>query len=303
MTYVTGNTSNTSNPAKDFMELVLHPGLVTGGFAYVEEVLQSGTNRIYKSPAAANGVGDWYLITSRSADTSTTVNYGICEVYDSGTHTAFKWAPGVPAGGMTLPADRSHYTTTGTTDLRSVAAPANQEMRSSLATAAHGYIASFNVKRIVVSTRIVSTDSMTYLGLYDPLSVGLLNHFPLMGGRAASSGAVCNTWYTREMGTGVSVGYSAGNGSFVRSTSMDGYDTVGTLLSTDPYIGKPLISRIYNPASQSKAGNRGVMIGVYRGLSAFAWGDVANIDWSGTAMTATCIYSGGTNNILVDQAM
>jgi hypothetical protein len=310
MTYFTGSTSNTSTPAKDFMEITLHPNLLTAGFTYVEEVLGPTTNttRIYKSASASNGVGDWYLIVNRLADTSTQVLFGVCEDYDAVGHLAKKWAPISVIAGQTLPADRSHYTTAGTAPNSAV----YNNWNIATALSAHAYVLSLHPKRIVVATKVVSAESSVYVGLYDPVLPALANHFPLCVSAQGNSSNIANSSFTREPGTGTSVATSNGRGTFTDVKTVLPAQSASTTPITaevqqvDGYQGKPTLGRVYMPASQSKAGTRGLAIGLYAASNAFAWGDIANTDWAGTTVTATCIdtyhFSGAGSLRLVDQA-
>jgi hypothetical protein len=296
MGYFSGTTSTTSAPSKDFIELVLHPNLITSGFTYVEEYVgASYTDRIYKSSSASNGVGDWYLILERDNNTTgTTIRYGVCEDYDIATHFVKKWAPYNVSGSQTLPADRSHYTTAGI----KVDTGSCTDVINTIGTP-FPWIASLHPKRVVISTRPSSASTM-YAGLYDPISSAVANHFPLVSSGSQSNWSA-GTCYTREPGTGTSVTTGSGRGTFTDQILFYNWAPASNISSIDGYHLKPTISRSMLPASQSKQGYRGYGIGVYScPTTGFVWGDIVNIDWAGTPVTATCVYS---NAKLVDQAM
>lgn len=306
--YLTGSTANTANPAKDFMEITLHPNLLTAGFTYVEEVVSAGTSRTYKSATASNGVGDWYLVVFRTSDNTTSVQTAVCEDYDSTGHLAKKFAPYNVTAGQTLPADRSHYTTAGVAP-NTLFGGATWSV--GVSTSAHSYVLSLHPKRAVISTRVGSQDYVSYAGLYESMLTGVANHFPLCVSVAITASTAPYTSYTREPGTGTTVATASGQGTFTANkplggnTAVNSWTQAGPTNTLDGYHLKPTVSRILAPPSQTKnPGSRGMGYGVYGAASnTFAYGDVATIDWSGSTVTATCISAqSGNVQLLVDQA-
>lgn len=304
MTFVSGTVSLSSNFAKDLMELYVHPNMTAAGFTYVEELTTSGTQRVYKSPVASNGVGDWYLSVHRAANNSTSISFAVSEDYDSTGHLMKKFAPmpGSVTASQTLPADFSHYTTAG------VAPSTLTHTNFSLdcATATFLYMISFNTKRCVITTRSTA-NRILYAGLYEPTLPGLANHFPLMIASNTSTGSPSTCSYSREMGTTTSAA-ADGNGAGTFTTRFDtgalaGYSLTSPVYATDGYLSKPTVARLYCEGSSLKTSKRGLLYGMYGGVpAAWAYNDTANITWGGTSITGACILSAGTNALIVDQA-
>lgn len=302
MAYTEGTTAATANPARD-LALLLHTALLAAGFTYIEEVLgpTTRTTRVYKSAAADNGVGDWYLIVCRTSDAGTTLYFGVGEDYDVIGHLVKKWAPDMVTAGQTLPADRSHYTTAGTGPR--LAAEHTSPRTVSTATTAHPYVFSLNPKRVVVATK-AGTETGVYAGLYEPILPAAADHFPLMVSVLGAVTGAADTAYTREPGTGTTVATSGGAGTFTSGVPGSLWSRLGAAALSDGYAGKPSVVQLLVPPSQSKTGQRGSPYGLFGGDRAFAFGDLVNITWSGDVIATTCIYHSTTasRELLVDRA-
>lgn len=168
MAYSTGTTESDSYPAKTFMESIIHPLMTANGWTYVEEYVSSGrTARIYKSPATGNGVADFYVTVYRSSDSGTAVAFGVGEVYDTGTHRLMKYAP---YSSNTVP-NSSDYTIVDASGKDPTLGESSSFYNPSvnLSTTGHSWWLSVNVKRLIVATRVASTDYQVYVGLVDNL--------------------------------------------------------------------------------------------------------------------------------------
>jgi hypothetical protein len=264
MAYTASTVGATATPAKTFME-TLKPLLEAGGFTFVETWTSGNiTAEIYLSPSASNGVGDWYLLVHRATDASTSVRFCPFEIWNAGAKTMQGYAPdtfGVPDANF-----RYNATSAISTNLW------HQYNWVGLGASGFSFWTSINAQRIVVATRVSTTDYCCYTGLYDdllpaslqmmPLVGGLLNYNNPNGGSRHTTLAAC----TREPGQTVTNNGNFGAAFGQNYTYLNG--------AADPYLGnKYPTARVHLQTSRSdkSLGVRGLLkdiIATYAGSAA-----------------------------------
>lgn len=303
MTYISATQSASATPAKDFQETTVHNALTANGFTYVEAVVSGGTARVYLSPSASNGIIDWYLITYRASDAATQVAFSVCELYNSTTHLMRAY---IPTSGASVPnaADLYRYN-----DATGVGPASSSYSRFSLniSAATFSYWMSVNAGRLVISTRIGSTDQGYYLGLCDNLlptatlpsaSVQLVAT-PLTDntGTAGPSSGGC----TREPGQTASTAQNWTANVRLSAGLGFGFHT-GT---ADVYTSRLYASQAaFFSARAASSSPRGLLRGVVAFLPTGAVaGDTATLtDLSGSTKTYTCFATVSGVSSWVDQA-
>ncbi len=200
MTYTSGTQGATGTPAATFAA-TMNTALLAGGFTFVETVtVSTQTTPIYKSPAASNSFGsDWYLGLWRGSDAAVSLKLAVAEVWDTGTHKYRNYAP-----------NPATFTPTSAFAVNDAAGQAPGSTYGgvanggvTLAATGYQYWISVHPNRVVVGTRVGSTDYGSYAGLYDDLLPVAISPFPLCvvtlatgSGQNTASGAA-----TREPGT------------------------------------------------------------------------------------------------------
>jgi hypothetical protein len=166
MSYTTNTQGSDSNCATTFLGTL--SGLITAvsGWSLVETWSSSGkTAKVWKSAAAQNGGVDFYVVAYASAAGATTITFAICEAYDSVNHKLQKYAP---ASGASITVSTSDNTVTDATGVLPDSATAYQSPLT-IDTGGFTYWVSVSAKRIVVATRVSSTDYGIFAGMCDNL--------------------------------------------------------------------------------------------------------------------------------------
>lgn len=230
MTYTAGTQGASATPALAFMN-TLDPLLVAAGFTFVETVVPSGTvtARVYKSPAAGNGVGDFYLVMRRTSDAATNVNFHIAEDWDTATKRLKKYIPNQGNVPNVAPNAAAGYTVN---DATGIVVDAQLTSPVSLNTTGFSYWVSANAQRVIVATRVGTQDTAMYAGLFDETLPGTVagTGFPLictiMGTTTAGAQGSPNTaggGFTREPAATTAV--SANFGASVNAAGLWGFST------------------------------------------------------------------------------
>jgi hypothetical protein len=264
--------------------------ITAAGFTLVETWTSATKSApIYKSPAASNSFGsDWYFSISRTADTDTFPAFIAGEAYNSTTHKFTSYCP-----------TSATYTPTGTYAVNDATGqlPDSATLKRvglTIATAGFSYWASINCNRIIIGTRIGSSDQAIYCGLYDDLLPIAMSPFPL---------CVVNLGGSGNQGAG-----SREPGATASTASAFGINTGGSSLqwtpmstTLDTYNGKYVPSRAViwsqRTGSQSSAsGIRGLLkSAVYCAIPSSVNGDtLATLDSAGATVNyVRCGAAGG----------
>jgi hypothetical protein len=249
MSYTSTSQGADANPAATFMT-ALNTILVAAGFTNVESWTSSTfTAIIYKSPAASNTFGsDWYLVVSRTSDADTNVSFTVAEVWDTGTKKVRNYAATAttrtPTGSYAINDATGLAPNSGTLFIATVG----------LSAAGFQYWVSATCDRVVVATRVSTTDSGIYAGLYDDLLPIAGSPFPLLVGNLNSGN---NNSSTREPYTTTST-----SNAFIVNFPLTNCYWGPVSIGVDIYQGKYVTARVVVHSSRATASN---MTGV-RGL-------------------------------------
>lgn len=307
MAYVTGTASASAVPAKDFMVNVLHGNLTANGFTYVEEVVSSTvTARVYLSPSASNGLIDWYLIVMRASDGAGTVQFSVCELYNSTTHLAKAY---IPVTGASVPNAADLYRVNDATGINLASGTGSYSRHLiTITTTTFSYWLSINSGRVVIATRVGATDYQVYCGLADNIlptatlpsaSVQLISTNLLEN---VSTSGPSQGGCTREPGQTASVAqnWTANIRSGYGNATLFGFVSPSVDVYTSRQYAASLAFFTARGTSTTPRGLlRGIVVFVPAGAVA---GDTATLtDLSGTTKTYTCV-GGASNPVWVDQA-
>jgi len=252
MTFTASSQGASATPASTFAT-TLDTLLQAGGWTFVETWTSSTfTAAIYKSPAASNGVGDYYIAVNRSSDASTTVYLTLAEVWNSGAKTFGKYAPS--AGNLTPAADFAVSTTKAPND----GALYNNGLVI-LSAAGFQYWASINAYGVHLATRVSATDYAAFAGLYDDLLDVSISPFPLLAANTTIAWGVNYVQTNAGMATrepGVTVAHSYNFAAGLYSSAW-----TPTNAQVDTYLGKYAAGRAAIITGRNDTGQGG-----YRGL-------------------------------------
>lgn len=202
MSYQTGPIQNATQPSKDLMDTV---GAVIDAHAaweFVEEVVGTGTNisRVYRCLGTLNGFGsDFYAALTRTSLTSGVVVV-MGEGYDAVNKKLIKPAvyftttPTAPAADLSYPVDRhvaNETTLTAATQGFLHGAGANVSNTFTglgVNTTGFTYWVHVGSNYVVVATRVGSTGTVAYAGLYDSFHTTTVDPFPIWCGGFVSTG-------------------------------------------------------------------------------------------------------------------
>lgn len=252
---------------------------------------------IYKSPATANNLIDFYVCVRRYYNG---VLLCLFEEWDSVNKKAKKYAPADGTGITVNPVDNTVTDAAGTL-LSSGLLLSKTLTVTSLA--AHTYISDVTADRVIVGSTTNSIVFPLYAGIFDSLLPESMDPVPLVvwnfvGGGTASAGLGATT---REPTTPAPNAFnfqiqqfSAPNGS---STRLDYSGAVASpgmaTTATDMYRGSRAIARIQfesSRASSTVAGIRGVLRGVVGSAYGSAFGDTLTVTMSdATVRTYTLV--------------
>jgi hypothetical protein len=180
MSFTASSIGATANCAKALADAI-HPLLTAAGFTHVEDWTSSTkTARIYKSPAASNSFGsDWYLNVYRSSDTATGLSLFVAEAYNGTTKRFTNFAPNTQSLTPT-----ASFAVNDTGVLPDGSGGSVAAMSTSypigVGTGGYQYWLSAHPNRVVLATRVGTTDCATYAGLYDDTLQSSGSPFPLV---------------------------------------------------------------------------------------------------------------------------
>lgn len=284
MAVYTSGTINSATPATDLMT-ALDTHITNNGWTFVE-TYTSGTNisNIYKSPGASNSFGtDFYVGLNRTSTTSNVALF-LCELYDSSTHYARKYAP----PGLNAIPD-TDYTVVDATGINPDSASFQKaavitRVNSTLFT----WYANVTVDRMIFGSSATSGE-LVYAGLYDPLIPG--DSFPICVMKISGSSTSATTYgaVTRELNQTAATANNWAvqtNGTVISSTASQNIAYGANVFSTGTllYTGNVPVQRIFFSSTRNTStGIRGLLKGVV-------------VAGSGTSVTGdTLSYtSGGT---------
>jgi hypothetical protein len=239
MPYTAATAGSTATPASAFMTALNTLLTATGCFVYVEDYVDgTNTSKIYKSPAANNAQGtDWFLNVNRTSNDATTVQFGLAETWDTGAKLFHTYAPYVysdyyspsayiPITGYKFDDGGAGISPSAPNGGGSWCAP-----NVGLGTTGYQYWVSVTPNRLVVATRVATTEYCVYVGLYDDLLLPAVSPFPLVITNFVSNGGSSST---REPNTLV-----ARNGNFICNTVL-----WTPSYATDDYRAKPTMARV-----------------------------------------------------------
>jgi hypothetical protein len=293
MSYTATTQGADANPAATFMT-TLDTILVAAGFTAVETWTSGNyTAIIYKSPAASNVQGaDWYLNVLRSSNSSSVVSFGVAEAWNTSTKKFTSYAPAnittqTPTATFTYN-DATGVLPNGTLMMKGIV----------LSTSSFPHWISATCNRVIVGTRVSSTNYGIYAGLYDDLLPAAISPFPLCVLDTAGS----NGGSTREPGATTSTANAFGLKADPGSWGLQ-YG------SADVYQGKVIASRAglwsYRGAVGGANGLRGLMKdAVQCVISSAVNGDtLAVTDSVGVTKTYTRISEAAAVHIWADQGV
>lgn len=281
MAVYTSGTINSATPATALMT-ALDTHITANGWTFVE-TYTSGTNisNIYKSPGASNSFGtDFYVGLNRTSTTSDVALF-LCELYDSSTHYARKYAP----PGLNAIPD-TDYTVVDATGIYPDSASFQKAAVITRATSSlFTWYANVTVDRMIFGS---SAGDLVYVGLFDTLIPG--DSFPICvckvgGGSTAATtygavtrelnqtSATANNWAVQTLGTTVS---SASNSL--------AYGVLAQGTSALLYTGNVPVQRIvFFSSRNTTTGVRGLLKGVVvAGATTSAHGDTLSYTSGGT---------------------
>jgi hypothetical protein len=164
MSYTTNTQGSDSNCAATFLNTL--SGIITAvpGWSLVETWTNSAkTAKVWKSAAAQNGGVDFYVVAYASAAGATSITFAICEAYDAANHKLQKYAPSSGSGITVSTADNTVTDSAGVTPDSSTA----YQSPITIDTGGFTYWVSVSAKRIVVATRVSTTDYGIFAGMCD----------------------------------------------------------------------------------------------------------------------------------------
>jgi hypothetical protein len=231
MGYLTAAKGNDANCATTFMA-DLDAFLQANGWSLVETYSPSAVYNVYKSPAAGNSAGvDIYFWATRSSAGATTVYFGLAEGYSAATHYLTRYVP--YANGL-QPVAASNYTYDPTTGAIITTGSKFTVASVSISATGYTYWMSANANRIIIATRVSTTDCCAFAGA----TVNMLSTTDLPDSAVSlfvtgtnfgngSAPSTSNTLYyyggfTREPGQA-----SAANGNFGGQMQTTGYTSGG----------------------------------------------------------------------------
>jgi hypothetical protein len=166
MSYTTNTQGSDSNCATTFLGTL--SGIITAvsGWSLVETWTSGNeTAKIWKSAAAQNGGVDFYVVAYAATAGATSITFAICEAYDAVNHKLQKYAP---ASGSGITVSTTDNTVTNATGVLPDSATAYQSPVT-INSSGFTYWVSASAKRIVVATRVGTSDYGVFAGMCDNL--------------------------------------------------------------------------------------------------------------------------------------
>jgi hypothetical protein len=195
-------TINSATPAVDLMTWVDTNVLANSWTAVETWTSSTKVANVYKSPAGSNTVGvDFFLVVYRSATTTTTVSFRLCEAYDLANHKLQKYVPNSGAGITVNATDNTVTDATGV--LPDSSTGFGVAIETPLSTS-RTYLLDVDVNRMILGVSLTASTSNTfvYAGVADsmlttaadPVCLVLMNQY-------CGNVAVAGGGSTREPGT------------------------------------------------------------------------------------------------------
>ncbi len=166
MAYKTDTQGTEANCAKVFSDMLV-AYMAAHGWSAVE-TYTTGTQvaEVMKSASGDNGGVDYYVVIHRAADNSASLRLCLGETYDTGDHKLGKY---VPHSTNAAP-EATTFTWDSSGQVPNTANMAANKIDGCeliIAAAGFSYWISCNAKRLIVATRIVTSDFQVYAGMVE----------------------------------------------------------------------------------------------------------------------------------------
>lgn len=253
------------------------------------EIYSGAYHDVYRSPAAANSLIDFYVCVRRYYGF---VHLALFEEWDSVNKTAKKYAPSSGAGLTVNPADN---TVTDATGVLLNSATLRYLFVSVPSLAATTFVADVTPDRIILGSSTKSDAGVVYAGIFDSLLPAAIDPVPLVlwnfMGSNSSSPLTGPGSCTREPGTPAVGTYnfcvqvfnqSSGTPGSVSRLDYSGAANSASLSQSfsDVYRGSRAVAKIQfesSRAGSAMAGVRGVTRGVLASAYGSAFGDTLTV--------------------------